>query len=210
MILGRRLRVFTLTEMLVVIAIISMLASMLMPALRKALASSRQAVCGNNLKQIGASMLMYAEDNSGFLPPVIESTTATTWYTNWGGNKGLLIPYLGTQFGKGSVFLCPANDNSYWGLLNYLANITIMGGLGNPALRVSALKRPSRNCLVLDASTILGNSWPGYWVSNTASYGSATLYPSPHGNGLMHSAVYADGHAKMVTNLQPSTELKVY
>ena len=58
---------FTLVEMLVVIAIIGILASLLMPSLRKALAASRQAVCSNNLRQCGMGVLAYSSDFSGWL-----------------------------------------------------------------------------------------------------------------------------------------------
>ena len=60
-------RNFTLVEMLVVIAIIGILASLLMPSLRKALAASRQVVCSNNLRQSGMGVLSYSSDFAGWL-----------------------------------------------------------------------------------------------------------------------------------------------
>ena len=82
---GDSVRAFTLVEMLVVIAVIGILASLLLPALAKGKAKANRIKCVNNLRQINAAMLSFSHGYEGRLPWML---TARQGVALWQGLYG--------------------------------------------------------------------------------------------------------------------------
>jgi prepilin-type N-terminal cleavage/methylation domain-containing protein/prepilin-type processing-associated H-X9-DG protein len=59
---------FTLVELLVVIAVVSILAALLFPVLSMAKANARSASCKNHLRQMGLALQMYLNEDGGKYP----------------------------------------------------------------------------------------------------------------------------------------------
>jgi prepilin-type N-terminal cleavage/methylation domain-containing protein len=72
---------FTLTELLLVIAIIAALAAILLPVLSSAKAKARRAACINNLRQINLGVRLYSDDANDTSP----SAQTTNRIVNWNG-----------------------------------------------------------------------------------------------------------------------------
>lgn len=79
-------RGFTLTELLITISIIAVLAALLLPAIGLVKSSAQSTRCQNNLRQLGMAVTAYGTDQEGM---VIAGSLVggTSWV-------GLLLPYL--------------------------------------------------------------------------------------------------------------------
>ncbi len=110
----RRSRGFSLIELLVVVAIISLLASITMPSFKEARRQARKTVCQKNLQSISLGILAYLQTNQDTFPwacrlPSYEPTAALAE----GRPEYVPLPKALTQEmrGKSEVYLCPADRN---------------------------------------------------------------------------------------------------
>jgi type II secretory pathway pseudopilin PulG len=107
---------FTLVELLVVISVITILVSMLLPALNKARDKAKQIVCVGNLKQTGQATFMYANDYKDWTPIIYESTAKLapnenrSWMAKLYNNRYVSEP----KAGKSTIFLCPSQEPTVW------------------------------------------------------------------------------------------------
>jgi prepilin-type N-terminal cleavage/methylation domain-containing protein len=105
---------FTLIELLVVIAIIAILASMLLPALRKARHAAYEITCKQNLKTIAQSTFMYINDYDSCYPNTESYPSlkiVSSYFTNKYDRRDSKDPFW--NYGKGGGG-CPVMRNTYF------------------------------------------------------------------------------------------------
>lgn len=170
----RRQDAFTLVEVLTVLAMVSVLAALLLPALRGAKQRAHAVACLNNLRQWGLATQLYAADHEDFLPPdgtpnPTDTSTNFGWYIQlprvlelpryhdmpWRTNAAI-------EPGR-SVWICPANPRRSNGrnLFHYCLNEHVNGtGDENQPVRLGSIPEPSRTVWLFDSKNLPA---VGFW-----------------------------------------------
>jgi len=150
-------RRFTLIELMIVVAIIAILISLLLPALKGARAKGQSAVCKSNLKQISYAMNMFIDDGREGSHKSGQFPTYDIWFkqlsTKYMGEEWL-DPWYGSITNK--AFWCPSSDNT-GGNYETLAYGYSFWYLGSVQPMLGEIKSPSDMIMIADSDE--NGSW---------------------------------------------------
>lgn len=204
MILDKTLRGwrFTLIELLLIVAIITILASILLPALGKAKERARRIECVGNLRQCIIATASYANDYEGLAPSYYQGPyMGQSW--RW---LGFLVK--GNYLKSYMAGLCPVeleNPRSINPQLGTnLETQTFSYGMRTKLgvwYKITREKNPGNTPVYLDSIYFM--TWTGYnkWVP--ASYINTESIPANDERRVVHirhiniaNVAFADGHAE--------------
>ncbi len=211
----KKTRGFTLVEILVVVAIVSVLAAFLVPSVQGMVVAAQRAECSSNLRQVGTAILLYANDHDGSLPGTTHEL-GTDIDQAW---IFALKPYLGNV---DEVRICPADPKgaerlaadgtSY--ILNSFVFVPRIGPFGEvmpgSLNNLRYLSEPSKTLFAGNISDDQGASmqndhthserWDGNWAALCADLAPDRFTKSEAADNLNGSANYlfGDGHVENI------------
>jgi prepilin-type N-terminal cleavage/methylation domain-containing protein/prepilin-type processing-associated H-X9-DG protein len=105
-------RAFTLVELLVVISIIGILASLLLPVIAKGKAGAQATQCLSNLRQLGVGLQLFVDQNNQRMPTMYDRPVTTNpFMTNFPSSPDRV---LSNFVGAAQVWKCPADDQQLY------------------------------------------------------------------------------------------------
>ena len=180
-------RGFTLVELLVVIAVITILASLVLTAAFRAMDLGKQTQCRSNLSQIGKGFWLYVQRNAQWMPaigypPEYSSSGHYTWWYD----------AMIDQIGHPKIIMCPSKPQTK---LGYGYNVRFADPTGNKhcwnqTLPLNTIRKPSVTIGFSDCGNVV--NWdthpPPLWDENDDMPASAKLrFPYTNSDGLWAS-----------------------
>jgi prepilin-type processing-associated H-X9-DG protein len=184
---------FTLIELLLIIAIVAILMSLLLPALKSARNKANEIRCNGNLRQIALAYSMYINDNNDFFPS-----------HGTGAYLRLLLPYIDANFiwltpfcehyGENMIYHCPsATSGDSWlgGLYSYGQNEHLNSGEQPSGYPYWLVQRTSR---ILRPDAVFS-----FTDANRPLVYNLNIFSFRHNKGV--NINYLDGHCSFASYL---------
>lgn len=203
---------FTLTEVLVVITIIVVLAALSLLGFSKVRSAARGATCVSNLRQIGGAMLSYATDHSGQLPPLEDRTKPGDGLAGiWpqiiadGGYLPRVLNSAGRNSCNAGVWACPdctvvqTNYQGYGAAEGTVMKVKRGSQPGSGSMRLPAIPNPGRTWLVGDTANSandLKSGWYAIWA-DPSRWTAAHVPAARHGGKV--NVCMVDGHVESLS-----------
>lgn len=215
-----RITGFSLVELLVVVAVLAILASILFPILFRVREYAYRTKCASNLRQLGQAFAQYSTDWNGFWPSP-GGLVGDRGYWSQSGNGGI-NGYV-RQNGIGTVWCCPLLTE--WGGLYPPRSYSMNSYLRTPAdveyptcnsflrgINVQAIRESQRTILLYEGIPLSSTEFQDtaytedqiYYIYRCANWTWARGYPirryvntidSVHPwHGDVNNYLYCDGH----------------
>lgn len=165
---GPRARGFTLSDLLMVLAIFMVLLAIAVPFIRNSRFASHRVQCNGNLKQIAHALQQYADENGGTLPSETSRQAGIWWWYKENVKGYLALKSPSSPADK--VFACP-DDRGYdepgpfwrnarfdYGSYNF-NGVTVPGMPSIAGRTVSSIKEPNRTLLIMEWTAHAPLSW---------------------------------------------------
>ena len=194
---------FTLTDLLVTLAALSLVAVLALAVVTRASAKTKLTQCLSNLQQVNQAVLKFAADHGGALPSTEGSPApgGWWWYKEW--VKGY-VGLTAASSANDTVFACPldrgygdslSEPQPFWrsarhDFTSYVFNGVDLPGIPNVAGRkVASIQTPTRTLLVMEWTAHAPLSWHRSLTgrANTPFYRDAESV-----------VAFVDGHAALV------------
>lgn len=202
-----RKSIFTLVELLAVIAIIGILASLLLPVLEKSRSKARMSSCMNRLKQLYLCSYQYSSDHKDTIIParlpktVYGDTTETYWshilYRNdYNRNNHLLycpeidVKYSYSVVGTGNSAVEKPNSSTGYRYTTYGMNINLGDEISHSYVhKLGRVKHSSEKLFLCDTRYANTGQWRGSGVTIVDGQTNGVCFAPRHAgrNGAVYT-----------------------
>lgn len=208
-------------ELLSVVAIVAILASLIIPIVSGAKEKALASKCLSNLREIGVGLTLYASENNGYLPPSSDENGK-----NW--DQGAIYPYLPARVNQngserqGAVFVCPSANYKGFPTVDLSRTYSSTDAIVGPnndyraPRQTASLSRLSGTLLLFDAKQNASNRYCQLVTSWNQVSGSGDLAPGQEQTAYIdyrHSknfhGLFADGHTEVIARKNAQSSLTI-